>query len=571
MYASHKVVAYPTAALRQSRLGVHRSDSSTVTKSNTSKVDSSCSNENYPSNIAKVKPEFKSRPRSLSTGRTRQSSTDLVQDVYNRLGVSRQDLGCCEESLPFPKGSSSTPATTPDNFPSQVPQTTSRGRSRQPTTLVGMPVPDSPDRRSRSLSIGRIRTLWPPTQDLSENSTSAKRSIRNSAISNTVVVNGSSSHTSSTNGKNLTGGTSSVFEWKDEKKEEYDPMPDSSSSNLGNQRNEKETMLLSCPSIKERMRVYVENLAPASERTLEIKSTVTGQRTKFENCNEINTVNAKNESNSCFNKAECQMSFDVDGFQQGGIGKKAAAIGSTDSSIRKVHVNGRSDCRSALAAINSSSTTTKDINCTPVLEIQTSKDGVNGDAVSISMSSVSGEEFSRTASVDVINSPSQPIIGITHVPTKHSGAGYYRYGSSSTDTKKFVFPERDRLSTYKYSKSVSREISVAVEEKCTPIPNQYVQNDNVKDSSQALERIVDQVVNARMAEYEMRMEKVIMKFMQTVDEKMSQRIKTFESKINQINAALRKVQEKQEQQLLMKNDYVNVKQHELEVFPTTTT
>ena len=107
----HKVVAYPS-------IGTAQSNEATVGVATTSSLLLS----------SPTTTSGHEKPRSQSTGRVRRSGRDLVQDVYERLGVERPAAG----------------------------STTTRGRCPGLRTAAEQ-------QRARSLSRGRIRHRWPPS------------------------------------------------------------------------------------------------------------------------------------------------------------------------------------------------------------------------------------------------------------------------------------------------------------------------------------------------------------------------------------------------------------------------
>jgi hypothetical protein len=137
----HKVIAYPNAhqrSLQQNSLLASKSSEATVGENSIQ--------------IPALKP-VATRPRSLSASRTRRIGTDLVQDVYDRLGVTR---GALVDS-----------ADTDHKFPSRLQQmgtvvaAAERGRSREPF--------EDPAMRTRSWSRGRLRSRWPPATAAANN------------------------------------------------------------------------------------------------------------------------------------------------------------------------------------------------------------------------------------------------------------------------------------------------------------------------------------------------------------------------------------------------------------------
>jgi hypothetical protein len=101
-----------------------------------------------------------SRPRSSSAGRTRTAGTDIVQEIYDRLGITRGaffDAGSVD-----PKSQNQSGRFTAANY-SMTATSSKHGSER------GRPIATTADiaciQRPRSLSRGRqFRSLWPPSE-----------------------------------------------------------------------------------------------------------------------------------------------------------------------------------------------------------------------------------------------------------------------------------------------------------------------------------------------------------------------------------------------------------------------
>ena len=118
-----------------------------------------------------------SQQRSRSAGRTPQSkSRDIVQDVYDRMGVSRDDLGGDKDKFQIRYRAAAALTAATEAQP--------RGR-----TMEQQPVSTDGQRRARSLSRGRsVAGRWPPTRHQDEREQRAVReSAPERAVSSTEV------------------------------------------------------------------------------------------------------------------------------------------------------------------------------------------------------------------------------------------------------------------------------------------------------------------------------------------------------------------------------------------------
>ena len=99
-----------------------------------------------------LKRRSATKPRSLSAGRARPTGRDLVNDVYERLGVERPEYSSAVAGLQAERGRSPGLSTAADQ------------------------------RRARSLSRGRIRNRWPPSNaEVPTTPTKPTKSVRESA------------------------------------------------------------------------------------------------------------------------------------------------------------------------------------------------------------------------------------------------------------------------------------------------------------------------------------------------------------------------------------------------------
>lgn len=572
MSTSHKVVAYPLSSLRQQRLLADGAAMNTFNFSGSTQTDTNVRESNLHPNTNKGSSHSPNNPRSrsLSAGRTRQSTSDIVQDVYDRLGVNRADLSACDENLSAQKKTDGArPSPLADKFSSRYQDTANPGRGRQQAVSASTTEsPESQQRRSRSLSRGRVaNTQWPPLQATNEQShLQVQRTYRNTANG---IVNNSFAN-------NLKPALKS--DWKDEKKLENDDCNEIKPAS--SQECEDQILRVTPPSVKDRSRIYGGSLSDQSskaknnKRSNTVHSTVdptyashTGNKSHPPKI-KIFREDDDDQRSACNTVISKQRSIKGD--------NQTTTIPDSSPSNRK---NG-SLANAFLASITptKSTPTNKTLqmkqNFKPVLEIQTSSgddnDGTSNDTISISMSSVSADEFSK--SVDHVGlSPSIHSHSTNNLQTTtqqvngmNSASSLNRLkGPSSSDNKKVTsWHEKNRLPPFNSSNSIASKgksfefASPRYHERASfqQAPTPTHQNgcfQSTPDSlitSSRIQAIIDERVNARMSEYEARMEKMILKFLQTVDEKMSARMSTVEGKISSVSAALAELNSQRQQQ-----------------------
>ena len=123
------------------------------------------------------------RPRSSSAGRTRSTGTDIVQEIYDRLGLTRGELFQAVSADPKSQRLSNTSSSS--NFLMSTSDKNSSDRGRQ----TSMTSDSNPLQRPRSLSRGRqFRSLWPPTESTSASSSNAKVQAKSTMRCTTAPV-----------------------------------------------------------------------------------------------------------------------------------------------------------------------------------------------------------------------------------------------------------------------------------------------------------------------------------------------------------------------------------------------
>lgn len=169
LYSGHKVVAMPSSAFG----GMSVRD-----------VVSSQNKDYRDSTPGRYRP--RSRSRSIGS-RTGSRSRDIVQDVYDRMGVNyTRGRPSIENLLEDNKGLANQDSTARPIQPCDPTRSTSRGPANyEPYTARGRDdqAHSNYDRRPRSLSRGRLNSLWPPT-----NSESSYANVNSNSSTADLVI-----------------------------------------------------------------------------------------------------------------------------------------------------------------------------------------------------------------------------------------------------------------------------------------------------------------------------------------------------------------------------------------------
>ena len=489
--AAHKVVAFPS----RGRVSVREAVSAQNVKAPTQKL----------------------RPRSLSTGRTKTRPQDLIQDIYDRMGlqVKRDDPSgtvACNNSIYAAKNSPISHGT--DDYGVYIDRSPVPGpvRGRGERAPMEEASPNDP-RRSRSLSRGRsLAKKWPPPANQEEILGSLTGSpVRASKQTPTRTTNdrNASSNVSGFALERTPSYRTSAREWNDEKKEADEPS------------NEEELMdellKVTPPSVKDRASVFDganKNKPKPTNRKIIRSSHDAQYAAQFALREKPPKVNIYGSTRHVSEGTGRQM--EEDNMGQSAHSAAAALVGEPDcgeeqplkpkGNHRHFESNSTTSSRSPKSTGKVASTFLaarqkpkppqeqipgmKHLPTVPMMEISASSDSVaENDVVSVGMASVSGGEFA-------------------HAANRFSGGG----------AKKPSWQERNRVSAYGAG-----------------------MNNNIgkkSNSSEDIEKIIDERMQAQFQKMESQMEASLHHWMQKMDEKMMARLDAMDQKINGIYNSL---------------------------------
>lgn len=562
---------------------VTKSDQFSITKSKSLAKD----DDLRGNPIRNANAELVSRYRSLSAGRApQQGAGDIIRNLYDKIGVNQNSFSTVGENNNMRKKNTTYPSNRLCENEKVSTVSGTCGVDRQPSTpswIRGRQSPDSASptaidsntsdnsnqRRSRSLSRGRINYRWPHPSDAATNSaTYAQNKISSTVPRNVTDLSLTSNNT--TDKRNIASPTIEYNAYKrnedksaKEKYSEEKKIDEVVSDMLS---HEDAVSPTPTTTVKERLRLYGSSVldeknniklrSSAGAKNVTINYTNRTNRVYpdfggrvhppkinvFEECNQKihHSMNDDSEQ-SCHSETVVQHlqtcnshSLPIHG--SGEIHHRASCFGDNCGKQRTSHV--ASAFLTAIAQ-KSQSVAKRDVT-SPVFEIQTTEDNeTHSDTISISLSSVSADDYQRH-----ISSPTPT--GVDYFSRNYHNADGRKFSNSSHQHN-----ERNRLSAYNngsgggpiraaYSRSGTSAdsgssathksiISASADmHQSVPGTNNAVQQQEIT----RLETIIEDRVNARMSEYETRMEKLILKFMQTVDEKMSSRMQDLESRIN---------------------------------------
>jgi hypothetical protein len=464
-------------------------------------------------------PTQKPRPRSLSTGRTKTRPQDLIQDIYDRMGlqVKRDDPSgtvACNNSVYATKGSPAGNGTDDYGVYSDRSPAPGLARGRGERAPTEEASPNDP-RRSRSLSRGRsLAKKWPPPASQEEVFGSLTGSPVRASKQTPTRTSNDRNATSNVSGFVLERTPSyrtSAREWNDEKKEADEPS------------NEEELMdellKVTPPSVKDRASVFGgatgNKNKPKPTNRKNLRSSHDAQyAAQFAVREKPPKVNIYGGAPHVTEGIERQM--EEDNMGRSAHSATAALVGEPDcgeeqplkskGNHRHFESNSRTSSRSPKSTGKVASTFLaarqkpkppqeqipgmKHLPTVPMMEISASSDSVAGnDGASVGMSSVSGGEFA-------------------HAANRFSGGG----------AKKPLWQERNRVSAYGAG-----------------------MNNNIgkkSNASEDIEKIIDERMQAQFQKMESRMEASLHHWMQKMDEKMMARLDVMEEKINGIYNSL---------------------------------
>jgi hypothetical protein len=492
VYQAHKVVAFPS----RGRVSVR---------------------EAVSAQNVKAPPTQKPRPRSLSTGRTKTRPQDLIQDIYDRMGlqVKRDDPSgtvACNNSVYAAKSSPISNGT--DDYGVYNDRSPAPGPVRGRGEIAPTEEPSQNDpRRSRSLSRGRsLAKKWPPA--------AAQEEVFGSPTGSPARAS-KQTPTRTTNGRNATSSASafvlerapsyrtSAREWNDEKKEADEASLD---ENLID-----ELLKVTPPSVKDRASVFggANKNKPKPNRKNLRSSHDAQYAAQFAAREKPPKVNIYGSARHGTEGAERQMEEDNTG--RSVHSATAALVGEPDcgeeqplkpkanhkhfesNSSRSPKSTGKV-ASTFLAARHTSKPPQEQLPrvkhsaTAPMEEISASSDPAAGtDSASVGMSSVSGGEFAPAAN-------------------RLLGGG----------ARKPSWQERNRVPAY------GAGINNNIGKKST--------------ASEDIEKIIDERMQAQFQNMESRMEASLHHWMQKMDEKMMARLDAMEEKINGIYNSLETTQ-----------------------------
>jgi hypothetical protein len=475
-YRNHKVVAFPNS---RGRVSVREAVSAQNVKA----------------------PTPKPRPRSLSAGRTKTRPQDLIQDIYDRMGlqVKRDDPSgtvACNNSVYAAKDSPPGNGTDDYGVYSEWSPAPGPGRGRGERAPEEDPSPIDP-RRSRSLSRGRsLAKKWPPP---------ASQGIALGSPVGSPTRSSKQTPTRTANGRNAVlvlertpSYRTSAREWNDEKKEVDEPSNEEALMD--------ELLKVTPPSVKDRASVFggANKNKPKPNRKNLRSSQDTQYAAQFAVREKPPKVNIYGSTRHVTEGSERQMEEDNMG--------NAALVGEPDrgeeqplktkGNHRHFESNSTTSSRSPkstgkvaspfLAARQKAKPPQeqipgmKQLPTVPMMEISASSDPAGGnDGASVGMSSVSGGEFSPAAN---------------------------RFLGGSA--KKPSWQERNRVSAY--GAGVNNNIG------------------KKSNASEDIEKIIDERMQVQLQNMESRMQATLHHWMQKMDEKMMARLDVMEEKINEI-------------------------------------
>jgi len=502
----------------------------------------------YPRGRKSTNLIMKPRPRSLSAGRNRKNAQDVVQSVYDRLGVRRgqwisDHAGKPDSEKPAIEQSSgavvdeeapravTSPARSPrpserrtsssSAFHERFRAAATKSRGRAPAPAATEQPPTIQERRARSLSRGRLAKRWPPAKSSqpeeepvtcpSPPQSSPKLTVQTRAVGgapkeiNTALVM-----------KRLTGSSKEITEAGEFMDLNLDTQTDVGRVNSSDETTARQDLLetksMSGPSLQDRMKAYngmicsnTRNTRPSSTRAIDNKQyaanfAVRDHPPKIDIYSNkpapILHQDEKKEDESTTHP-ESLTEHDLVQSPRGTprmIGGKATTTSSTVSSLnnmsqtpRRVRGSGTKLANSYMASIQQQQSpraarcsTPKSPTPIPVAEITE-----GNDVASAAMSSVSGtDEFHQHS-----QSLRMPEISCTSKPTWQSRPKQQQAVSSSMD-------------------------------------------------SAAINKIIDERVQAHIADMETRFGAQMRRWMQQMDDKVLMRLEAMENRMSELQNAL---------------------------------
>lgn len=466
------------------------------------------------------------RPRSLSAGRATTRSRDIVQEVYDRMGVNRGGEPY-EESAPHNemgasdlRGRSATPGRgrggelSPESAEKFSQRYRAAAALSSPRNERGRNAEVEEPRRSRSLSRGRaVAGRWPPVKTNNDQSAPAlqpvpsffPRKTEESEISNNYATPNSPNRNPRTfsrtdSQEDVNGDNSSSASRESQEKEAAPAAPsikDRISAYAG--RNSARNFPQKKPA---NYQTYASRERPAPIDIYEDARKQEGTAKEEETEASVGEAGPPEPSNVPPSPAAAAAADAAFAFVRGGSSSRSVkSAGASRTPKNKSGIAG-----AYLGAIKSP-TSSSGMNTKPAITTQTtsaplteiSAADLAGDGHSVAASSVSADEFNFTS------------------PAARSVGG--------TSSKKPTWSERNR----------QRQNG-----RTTPSNgNQYNNGNKPSTPSPAeIEKIVEQRVQARVSVVEMRFEEQMQRLERRVEEKLKMRIDMLDEKIDKMNSML---------------------------------
>ena len=438
------------------------------------------------------------RPRSLSAGRAQLRSRDIVQEVYDRMGVSRD--APAEAFSPERRGqlvreqSAADPAEKfSQRYREAAALSSSRGRSADPGF--------NEERRSRSLSRGpAVAGRWPPAPANDSPVQAPAKSWKREELASVAAAPLSLNWT----------GHSSRSESQEDNEDSDSP-----------RRESQEDATTSTPSVKERISAYAGVRTPSRNFSTK-KPANYNYGTTRERLPKIDIYQEAGKLESASKKGDDNDKSAGLASAPSAIPPSPAAAAAADAAAELVYR------RSSGGSVKSTGWTSK----------STPKANTNGISTPKAMNGITGGYLAAIKSPPSTSKAVAPIL--TEAPLAEiSAAGGYGDGNSpaasSVSVDDFVASPAGNRSEYALAKKPSwaargtaRSANEGTSRHAKPSAL----------SSADIDRIVEQRVHSRLSVIEMRLEEQMQRLEKRVEERMKARIKVIDEKIDKMNSML---------------------------------
>jgi len=529
----HEVVAYPNLALSKSTepefaMGTGGRVGSTSTRRS----------------LLALKRRSATKPRSLSAGRARPTGRDLVNDVYQRLGVERPEYSSAVAGL-SERGRSPGLSTAEDQ---RRARSLSRGRMRNRWPPPNAEVPTTPTKPTKTVrdlapASPKSRVYGPTTDDCEPTSPASPQRGTYKTTAANVYRNSREERA-----KEVTSlPTSKSMEWRkpaetDQRKEEMLPRAIQSSHSMDwndekkDSENPSEDGYTSLPSVKDRMRVFGDDIKEAKKASASkvsrrpVDKQYAAQFAVRELPPKINIYasgknNDKMIDNSPFDEKKNDQEDPDDGHhEQKKPTSEAGSAKSSQSAPSKTNI-----AEAFLAAIHSPtpstssgsprklSTMRNDASLfAPVTEVVSEED-ISSVTENVSLLSTTSEDLGASPQ----SGHRGPKKSWNRVPAYTPGTNQYMHTTSPLQQR------RGTIGGSSYSNSSNH--------------HHHHNHSNGNNNDAAIEKMVDDRVRARVGEIERNMLDQLQTFMARMDERMEARVGRLERTIQTL---LREQQQK---------------------------